>query len=171
MPTNLFNPGKLDEDERLGMTMMEGFLADQDGRYEKNLRRVGLYILNRFDWAEATDLFEMLDIPTKEMAHWRKVLERAILIPSPVAEVEHPPKPAPRATPETHEEFIKCSRPGEANGMAKATDAMVVSIRKDFDNHNYKSLKELGVRYGVSRQTVAGIGRRNRWKHVPEVIA
>lgn len=172
MPTNLFNPGKIDEEEKIGMTVMEGFLAGQDDQHEKKQRRrVGLYILNRFDWEEAIDLFDMLDIPTKDMAHWKDALDRALMMPEPEPEVEHPPKAAPRAKPEVPKTFMDSSRPGEANGMAKATDIMVVAIRKDFDTHNYKNLKELGTRYGVSRQTVANIGRRNTWKHVPETAA
>lgn len=134
--------------------MMEGKISEEDARYAKNQRRVGLYILNRFAWTDAQELFEVLDLPTEEMSSWKSALDQAILIPDP--------EPEPKV-------FVGNSRPGEDNGSAKITNDIVYAIRRDFDAHNYTTLKELGKRYGVSRQTASSIGHRQTWGHVPEV--
>lgn len=168
MPTNLFNPGPMDTDENLGATIMEqGYHADE-ARFAGYQRRVGLYILHHFTWPEAEEFFDMLDLPTKEMTRWKEALDRAQMMPEPIAEVEHSPVPTPRATPEKHEPVMINSRPGVQNGSAKVTDKIVRAIRTDYDNHNYLSLTELGRRYGLSRTTVTGIARRLSWTHVTE---
>jgi hypothetical protein len=140
--------------------MMEGRIFEEDAHNKKVQRRAGLYILNHFARSEAEELFDILGIPTSDVENplwdinrWESALEQAKSMPDP--------KPQPKV-------FIGHSRPGEDNGSAKVNNDVVRAIRSDFDAHNYTTLKELGARYGVSRQTASSIGHRQTWGHVSE---
>lgn len=144
---------------------METLNDEVNQQYRLKQRRIGLYILKNYP-VEALLFFDMLGIPTKDFDEWQDALERT-------SQNEAIPAPTERITTlESAAVAIPSlgvySRPGDRNGMAKISDKIVLAVRHDYDTHNYANLKELGKRYGISRQTVAGIGHRQTWTHVPE---
>jgi hypothetical protein len=60
---------------------------------------------------------------------------------------------------------------GERNGLAKITQADAIEIVETaaYDaEHGYRpgSIKELSLKFGLSRAAVREIARGNRWKHI-----
>lgn len=57
---------------------------------------------------------------------------------------------------------------GENHGLAKITEADVLSIRRMYSEDNNLSHKKLGVQFGVSAATIGKIIRHELWNHIQE---
>lgn len=161
MPT-VFNAGKLDKRENRGLTLVEeGLFSGDERRLAMDQIRAGLYILRSFPENESVDLFETLGIPHHFMP---------ILMKHSFSTINFVEKDAVTVTESESvtKKLPSHGRPGQINGHSKVSDEIVRKIRKDFDEHNYTSLKNLANKYQLARSTVTGIGQRKAWKHVPE---
>lgn len=56
---------------------------------------------------------------------------------------------------------------GSSNWQAKLTEDQVRKIRKEWETHYYRGLgRELCKEYGIAPQTLCGIVKRRKWRHV-----
>lgn len=60
---------------------------------------------------------------------------------------------------------LKICKPGEGNGHHKLTTDQVIEIRRSYP-HSGKTMKQIGIEYGVSRDAIFDVIRRRKWKHV-----
>lgn len=56
-------------------------------------------------------------------------------------------------------------KPGSLNGYAKLTESQVLEIRELYSKGGV-TMKQLGEKYGVTRQAISEIIRRKNWKHL-----
>lgn len=52
---------------------------------------------------------------------------------------------------------------GIKNGRAKLSDKDIIEIRKTFNKYN---VKELSIKYGISKNQIRLIAQHKAWKHI-----